>query len=109
MTANRRATTFLLLMTLVGASVCQAETAGPKSTKTVDIGKLFVKHGGISPVSLLLRAHILGQEGKDKDSLAAYRQVLQQWPAETRWGRLACLRIARSLLCQRPPRSCPGT
>ncbi len=96
-------TSYVLAVIILSSSLhtlAEDRPLGPG--KSSDIDRIFAEQGANSPVTLLLRAHLSEQDGNAQEALKIYKEVLEQWPSESKWGRLANLRMARCLLCKRP-------
>lgn len=68
----------------------------------LNVGQIFSQQKTTNAIVLLLQAHIFRQQGNIPKALEKYRQILEKWPPNSKWGRIACLKIARCLLCQKP-------
>lgn len=95
-----RVNSVLIVMLLSGSLTCLGQPAA--RDRSLDIGSILANQIHRGPVSLLMRARLLEETGKFNEASEVYRKLLEHWPARSRWGSAACLRLARCLLVKYP-------
>ena len=103
---TRASLVILLLATgfVSGAEEAAEVAAKPPAGKFSNLARLFARESGNSPIGLLLSAYVAEEEGRMVKAAATYQDLLDFLPSTSRWGRVACVRMARCLLSQQIPK-----